>query len=84
MDRRLHAALDKYAFFAVTASLHSLNQLIELLEKSNNYRQEIYDDSDQDPGRFINVCCIQSTPQETDINWPNSFPDPQYPMFNMN
>ena len=56
VDCSLHAALDKYAFFAVTASLHSLNQLIELLEKNNSYRQGIYDELRQDPGRFINVC----------------------------
>jgi len=62
VDRSLHSALEK--FFAVTGSLDTLNNLIQLLEANNSSRQQMYDLAVQDPGRFINVRRVQYTVQE--------------------
>ncbi|KAF8806814.1 hypothetical protein BYT27DRAFT_7338816 [Phlegmacium glaucopus] len=53
LDRVLHAALDKYAFFAVTGSLDTLKQLIGMLEKDNDRRQVVFDTTGFDPARML-------------------------------
>jgi hypothetical protein len=58
VDRTLHAALDKYAFFAVTGSLNTLNELITMLKEDNERRQTKFDASDFDPARMLDVSSI--------------------------
>ena len=58
VDRVLHAALDKYAFFAVTGSLDTLKQLIGMLEKDNERRQVVFDITGFDPVWMIDVSAI--------------------------
>ncbi|KAF8817287.1 hypothetical protein BYT27DRAFT_7153441 [Phlegmacium glaucopus] len=53
IDRVLHAALDKYAFFAVTGSLDTLKQLSSMLEKDNDRRQVVFDTTGFDPARML-------------------------------
>jgi len=43
VDRMMHVALDKYAFFAVTGTLTTLDYLIGLLEMENAKWQEYHD-----------------------------------------
>ncbi|KAF8521398.1 hypothetical protein BU17DRAFT_87952 [Hysterangium stoloniferum] len=39
LERNVHAALDKYAFIAVTGSLQTINQLFDMVNAENNLRQ---------------------------------------------
>jgi hypothetical protein len=43
VDRMLHVSLDKYGFFAVTASLTTLRAIIALVEEQNRVWQENFD-----------------------------------------
>jgi hypothetical protein len=58
VDRTLHAALDKYAFFAVTGSLTTLNELTKMLKKDNERRQIEFDADAIVPSRKLNVSSI--------------------------
>ncbi|KAF8817251.1 hypothetical protein BYT27DRAFT_7247479 [Phlegmacium glaucopus] len=55
VDRGLHAALDKYAFFSVTGSLNTLKQLVSMLEKDNDRRQVVFDTTGFDPARMLDL-----------------------------
>ncbi|KAF8153398.1 hypothetical protein B0H34DRAFT_861504 [Crassisporium funariophilum] len=52
-DCVLHAALDKYAFFAVTGSFDTLRELISMLKKDNDRRQAHFDAKGLDSGRIL-------------------------------
>ena len=43
----LHVSLDKYGFFAVTASLTTLREIIALVEEQNRIWQDNYDEGIQ-------------------------------------
>ena len=40
----MHAALDKFAFIAVTGSLETLNKLIDLVKQENDRWQQEFDE----------------------------------------
>jgi hypothetical protein len=68
VDRVLHAALDKYAFFAVTGSFDTLRELISMLEKDNDQRQAHFDAKGLDSGRILDVSFIVLLLQEPELN----------------
>ena len=55
MESFLHTALDLYAFIAVTASLSTLNDLIEMVQSDNDHRQLTMDEDGADLYRSLNV-----------------------------
>ncbi|KDR71451.1 hypothetical protein GALMADRAFT_143724 [Galerina marginata CBS 339.88] len=55
LDLTLHAALEKYAFFAVTGSLLTLKTFIDMFEKENERRQVAFDSSGLDRGRMLDL-----------------------------
>ncbi|KAF8521401.1 hypothetical protein BU17DRAFT_87955 [Hysterangium stoloniferum] len=53
LDRNVHTALDKYAFIAVTGSLQTINQLFDMVNANNCYRQEQFDTTGKMPRRDL-------------------------------
>ena len=51
----VHAALDQYAFIAITASLSTLNALIEMVQSDNDRRQLAMNDTGIDIRRSLDV-----------------------------
>lgn len=56
----VHASLDLYAFVALTASLPTLTQLIDMVRTDNNCRQEQVNTSGATRGRTLNVSAFPS------------------------
>jgi len=73
VDRSLHAALDKYAFFGVTGSLDTLTNLIQRLEASNKYRQDncmnVWKQTREGSLMYVESDLPY---KETNVNWPSS------------
>ncbi|KAG5637185.1 hypothetical protein H0H81_005442 [Sphagnurus paluster] len=55
VDRSLHVAFDKYAFFAVTGSRETLTELIDLVRADNDNRQKHFNNSGHDRLRRLGV-----------------------------
>jgi hypothetical protein len=53
----MYAALDKYAFIAVTPSLATLADLVTVVKEDNDRRQGILDETGRCPLRQIDVSC---------------------------
>ncbi|KIM84707.1 hypothetical protein PILCRDRAFT_393899 [Piloderma croceum F 1598] len=54
LESFVHTALDLYAFIAITASLSTLNDLIEMVQSDNDHRQLVMDDKGIDIRRSLN------------------------------
>ena len=51
----VHTSLDLYAFIAVTASLSTLDDLLEMVKSDNDRRQRILDEKGVAPSRSLDV-----------------------------